>query len=241
MSYKLQYKRYNEYAILIKWPAIIDENILEDIIKFKSNIENNVGKEIVEVITAYNSLLIIYKFTIDDVNGEFLRLKKIYLKKVNIKNTNSNHWKIPVCYDEIFGIDLETFAKEKNISKPEIITLHTKPVYTVYFIGFLPGFLYLGGLDNQLFLDRKNTPNLNVKKGSVAIGGKQTGIYPKNSPGGWHVIGNSPIDLFNSNANIPCEIKSGDTLKFHSITKIEYDEISEEIAASNYQLKPVLI
>lgn len=240
MNYKLQYKRYNENAILIDWPALIDKNILENILNFKLKIENNKGKQIVEVITAYSSLLIIYKLTIDNVNDEFFSLKKLYALKKDNKKTSLNHWRIPVCYDPVFGTDLEAFAKEKKLLISKVIELHTKPVYSIYFLGFLPGFLYLGGLDKHLFLDRKKVPKLDVKKGAVAIGGNQTGIYPKNSPGGWHVIGNSPIELFNPNANIPCELKSGDTLSFYAITKSEYYKIAKAISTSNYQIKPVL-
>ena len=95
-----------------------------------------------------------------------------------------------------FGIDLDEIAQKKKLSIDEIIELHTTPKYQVFSIGFLPGFLYLGGLDKRLHFDRKSVPRLAVKKGAVGIGGMQTGIYPKTSPGGWHIIGNSPVIFF---------------------------------------------
>ena len=99
----------------------------------------------------------------------------------------------------------------------------------------------MGGLNSKLYLDRKISPNLNVKKGSVGIGGKQTGIYPQNSPGGWHIIGRSPIDFFNPKENPPCKMKAGDKVKFSSIPTEEYNEIVSRINNSDFQLKPVSV
>ena len=134
---------------------------------------------------------------------------------------------------------MEHFLQVKSLSKAELIVLHTKVVYTVFFIGFLPGFLYLGGLDPKLYFDRKTTPGLHVKKGAVAIGGQQTGIYPQDSPGGWHVIGQTPVELFNKAHNPPCTIQAGDQLKFVAIDQQHYRVIEHQIAEEEFQLKPV--
>lgn len=237
MRFELRYTQFNSYSILIEWPAVIDENMLKDLLKFKNRIQNISIKQKIEVINAYSSILIIYKATIDNVNGKILELKTLYESDNGVQKTKSLIWKIPVCYHDELGSDLNSFSKEKNCSKSEIILLHSETIYTVYFIGFLPGFLYLGGLDSRLFLDRKITPKLNVKKGSVAIGGQQTGIYPQDSPGGWHIIGNSPIELFNANQNPPCIINAGDKVKFIPVEKQDYLDIQDAINASNYQLK----
>jgi inhibitor of KinA len=238
MTYKLRYSQFNTHSILIEWPAIIDENILKNILFFKNTVMQNYGKQKVEVINTYNSLLIIYNFTIGNINDETLKLKALF-ETPNIGFQNkASLWEIPVCYDDAFGEDMIRFSKEKGHSVAEIIELHSKPLYTVFFIGFLPGFLYLGGLDSKLFLDRKSTPSLNVKKGSVAIGGEQTGIYPQDSPGGWHIIGNSPIDLFNASQDPPCKIKAGDKVKFMPINNKDYAHIINASDKSEYQLKP---
>jgi inhibitor of KinA len=237
MSFKLQYKVYNSNSILVEWPAVIDENVLQDVLNFKNKIEKSYAKQKVEVINAYSSMLIIYDNTIDNINDAFLDLKQIYIEEEDIRQTEGLIWNIPVCYDEKFGVDFSAFSKEKKLLKSEIISLHTAPIYTVYFIGFLPGFLYLGGLDSRLFLDRKKTPNLHVDKGSVAIGGHQTGIYPQDSPGGWHIIGNSPIELFNPKQNPPCKIKAGDKVKFNPISLEEHAAILNKVHNSKYQLE----
>ncbi|MFC0604437.1 5-oxoprolinase subunit PxpB [Winogradskyella pulchriflava] len=240
MEFNLQYSQYNEHSILIKWPEIINENNLKSILKFKNGIEKKHIKEKVEIIITYSSILIIYKFTIDNINDEIFKLKSIFKRQNKTDVIDSSVWEIPVCYDTEFGVDLEGFSKQKKLSKDAIIELHSGRIYTVYFIGFLPGFLYLGGLDSRLFFDRKSTPNLNVKKGSVAIGGEQTGIYPQDSPGGWHIIGKTPISLFNSDQNPPCAIKPGDKIKFKSISKLEYLDIEKRIRNSKFQIKSLI-
>lgn len=237
MMYNLIFSQYNERSILIEWPAKIDEIILNDILNFKKSIESKYTKQKVDIIHAYTSILIIYDFTIDIFNDKILELKSLYGQKNKAETTNSSIWGIPVCYDNEFGFDLDEFSRLKKLSKEEIIQLHSEVIYTVYFIGFLPGFLYLGRLNPKLFLDRKSTPNLNIEKGSVAIGGEQTGVYPENSPGGWHIIGKTPIELFNSNENSPCKIKAGDKVKFKPITKLEFFDIDKRIANSTFQLK----
>ena len=119
--------------------------------------------------------------------------------------------------------------------------MHTAPLYRVFFIGFLPGFMYLGGLDKRLHFPRKATPSLDVKKGAVAIGGEQTGIYPMDSPGGWHVIGHSPLNFFNINEQNPCYFNSGDYIKFIDISIDYYNDISLEIVADNYVYKSYFV
>lgn len=238
MSFKLRFVVYNSHSILIEWPAVINTKTLQDVLNYKNSIENFYSKQKVEVINTYSSLLIIYKYTIEDVNSAFLEVKELYDKENNVQHYKALVWKIPVCYDDEFGSDLNAFSREKKQSKSEIIALHSEAMYTVYFIGFLPGFLYLGGLDSRLFLDRKNTPKLEVKKGSVAIGGQQTGIYPQDCPGGWHIIGNSPIPLFTAFENPPCKIKAGDKVKFEPISRDAYSKIENEIKAGSYKLKP---
>lgn len=134
---------------------------------------------------------------------------------------------IPVCYDLSFGVDLESIAKAKNSSIEKIIELHTAPEYLVYFMGFLPGFPYLLGLDKILHTPRKEVPTSKVTAGSVAIGGPQTGIYPQDSPGGWHIIGHCPIPIFDVQSEEKSLFQSGDILKFESVTLQEHGQLSK--------------
>ena len=114
--------------------------------------------------------------------------------------------------------------------------MHSKAIYSVYLIGFLPGFMYLGGLDYTLHIPRKKEPRIRVPKGSVAIGGEQTGIYPQQSPGGWNILGNTPINLFDKSKDIPCFAKPGDKVKFFQISEDEYKLIEKEVELDLYEL-----
>jgi inhibitor of KinA len=225
----------------VQWPHEIDKNILNDVLVFKNYIQNSNIKSILQVNNAYNSILIIYRLTIDNINSEFLALKSLYSNRVSIKNTTLRHWKIPVCYDDEFGIDLEDISIAKQLSVTEIIKLHSEAIYTIFFIGFLPGFLYLGGLDEKLFFPRKSSPRFKVKKGAVAIGNEQAGIYPNSSPAGWNIIGNSPLDFFNCKKNIPCFAKAGDTIQFCPISMETYIKISNEVKNGTYNLESEII
>ena len=221
----LSYKRFGERAILVEWPELIDEEILNDLLIFKQKIIDYYVDASVYIIHAYNSLLVNYEFFNLDSDKEINTLKQIYKLSANDSDSPSKIWKVPVCYDTSFGIDLETLSSEKKIPVKKIIECHTKAIYTVYFIGFLPGFLYLGGLDERLYVPRRSAPRLRVEKGAVALGGKQTGVYPSESPGGWHILGNTPVNFFDVTKQPPCFAKAGDKVQFVPIGLKQYHDI----------------
>jgi len=234
---QLTYKTFGENAILIEWPAVISEDVLQDIVAYKIKIERLLKLQ--DVIVGYNSLLLVYNFEIEKFHSKVSFLKELYFQKGITSTIRSAHWKIPVCYDPIFGIDLELVSTSKNRSIEEIIQLHSNAIYTVYFIGFLPGFLYLGGLNEHIAMPRKETPRLRVPKGAVAIGGEQTGVYPTESSGGWNIIGNSPISFFEIDKITPCFAKTGDNISFESISLEAYTSIKEQVENNTYQLKKI--
>lgn len=240
MGYDLAYKPYGKRAILVEWPAKIDKNILEDILLFRKKIFANTIKVIVDIINTYNSLTIIYDNDIENIYEEILALKSIYRSSFEPQSGQRTRWHIPVCYDEQFGIDLQEISILKNIPVEQIIQLHTGAIYTVYFIGFLPGFLYLGGLDERLFVPRKDTPRFKVESGSVAIGGTQTGVYPVESAGGWNIIGRSPVSFFNIKAPNPCFAGPGDELVFEQITLSEFKAIEAKVNKGSYKPKSTI-
>ncbi|MFC5190926.1 allophanate hydrolase subunit 1 [Algoriphagus aquatilis] len=136
-------------------------------------------------------------------------------------------WEIPVCYHESLAFDLEAFCKTKGLTLDQLMAIHTGSTYRIHFFGFLPGFFYLNGLPEILHSPRKATPSLSVPAGSVAIGGAQTGIYPCQSPGGWHCIGQTPIPLFDPKSKPPVWAKSGEQIQFRSITLEEFNNWSD--------------
>jgi inhibitor of KinA len=130
--------------------------------------------------------------------------------------------RIPVCYDAAFGMDLNDMAAIKQMTTDAIIELHTARTYRVYTIGFLPGFSYMAEVDEQLITPRKPRP-VPVAAGSVGIAGSQTGIYPLNSPGGWHIIGRTPTKQFDASTKELVKLKVGDRVQFYAISKDEYE------------------
>jgi len=235
LKFQLTYKRFGRSAILVEWPANISQEIIQDIISFERQVKEI--DSILDTIIAYNSLLIRYQNPIIDKELTISQLKKIYAASSYLIKQDQFLWQIPVCYDVSFGIDLEEIANKKKCSVAEIIRLHTEGDYLVYFIGFQPGFLYLGGLHQTLHVSRKSNPRLRVDKGSVAIGGIQTGIYPQNSSGGWNIIGKSPLNFFDINASEPCFAKPGDRIKFVSVDIHTFYQIEREVANQKFRIK----
>jgi inhibitor of KinA len=227
--YDLLYKPFGNRAILIEWPQKIELEIQKDVWIFKNLIEQKNIKSILEIISAYNSITIVYELTIENVYSEISALKTLYKGENSLVTHETKLWEIPVCYHADLAPDLVSLSKIKKLSIGQIISLHTAPFYSVCFIGFLPGFLYLSGLEKQLTMARKTIPDKHISKGSVAIGESQTGIYPMESPGGWHVIGNSPLNFFNLNNQNPCFASVGDKIKFTAIAKEDYGSIKSAV------------
>jgi len=232
-KYPLIIKEFGEYAALIEWPAEINEDILFDILRVKAQIEKTLASYDISLVPAYHSLTVISNtpgISGTDICGLLSNLDTT----VNIEPLTSSSWKIPVCYEDNFAPDMETVAQQKGLAPKEVIRLHTEPLYTVYCIGFLPGFMYLGGLPEALITPRRKEPRLQVPGGAVGIGGNQTGIYPQESPGGWNLIGNCPVPLFDVLKSPPCFVKVGDSIKFYPVSLPQYQILKIEVATGVY-------
>ena len=235
MKFQLTYKLFGRSAILVEWPANISQDIIQDIISFERHIKEI--DSILDTIIAYNSLLIRYQNPIVDQELTIRQLKNKYTALSYLIKQDQFLWEIPVCYDASFGLDLEEIANKKKCSVADIVRLHTETDYLVYFIGFQPGFLYLGGLHQNLHVPRKSNPRVRVDKGSVGIGSAQTGIYPQNSSGGWNIIGKSPLNFFNMKASNPCFAKPGDRIQFVSVDLHTFYQIEKEVANQKFRIK----
>ncbi|MFX0557958.1 5-oxoprolinase subunit PxpB [Maribacter sp. CXY002] len=217
-------KSFGIHAVLIEWPNEVNEAILDDILRFENFLITTCLEDgNWETVIAYNSLLLVNPKEIIDFN-EFSLLIKTWYGQVKSSIPKQRYlWRLPVSYDLEFGIDLLEISEHLGKSKEEIIALHTSTTYTVYGIGFLPGFMYLGGLPKALEIPRKATPRLNVQKGAVGLAGKQTGIYPQESPGGWNIIGNCSVPIFDINKKEPCFVSVGDKIQFYAVSRAEHD------------------
>lgn len=173
----------------------------------------------------YNPLVVKKAYSVTGSIFEWVKnkLEEAYLNSLPVSENDSDIIEIPVCYHETFGNDIAHVMKQKNITHEQLIQLHTSRVYRVYMIGFLPGFPYMAEVGEQLIMPRKQQP-VSVAEGSVGITGRQTGIYPFESPGGWQIIGRTPLNLFDAGKELrPSLFKAGDRVRFVSIDKESFD------------------
>ena len=219
-------------AATIDFGNVIDETINKKVISLFDQLSKQPIPGTIELVPAYSSLTIYYdigvlrkKISANKMVNEWIKkeLNKLMKKETIVTNAESTLVRIPVCYEDEFAPDLQSLSEQKNISGKEIIHLHFSKHYRVYMIGFIPGFAYMGEVDAKIESPRKQQPQ-SVQAGSVGIAGKQTGIYPLNSPGGWQIIGRTPLKLFDPGKEKPCLLKAGDIVEFYSIGKDGFED-----------------
>ncbi|WP_186756748.1 5-oxoprolinase subunit B family protein [Echinicola salinicaeni] len=233
MTYKLSYKHISPNILEICWPQEISKDILLQMMTYKKKIISIWYEELWDAHLGYHCLSLNFKepFSLDEVIGQ---IEEFSQEKETHSILHRKRWQIPVLYQ---GKDLSRVAKITKLSVNNIIEEHQKPSYLLHFFGFMPGFMYLGGLSEKLYAPRKDQPDPKIQKGSVAIGGQQTGIYPMDSPGGWNIIGLTPLQVFNLKEQPPISAQPGDEIKFYSIDKKEFEAISRSIINQNYTLE----
>ena len=208
----------HDQAITIEFATAISDATNMQVIAMQHAIESNPIKGFVEAVPAYGSMTVYFN---DQVSTATVRgwLCDLSAQVSNtLLATKGKQISIPVCYDPSLGIDLPWVAAHLSLSMESIIELHTSIAYRVYMIGFIPGFPYMGTLPTALEVPRKLTPSMKIPAGSVAIAGKQTGIYPAEVPGGWQVIGRTPLKMFDPSTT-PCSfLNAGDIVQFKPIT-----------------------
>ena len=218
-------------AIIINFENKIDETLSSKVLQLFYKIKERSFPFVKDIVPAYSSLTIFYDLLIlnnkNTLNRFSLKnftdqIKKLMEEDIKISSLPSRKIKIPVCYTAKYALDLQDISQQKNLSPDEIIKLHTAKKYRIYMIGFLPGFAYMGEVDERIAISRKAQPRTIVEAGSVGIAGKQTGIYPLDSPGGWQVIGKTPIKIFDKEKDDPVLLQPGDKIEFYSITEDEF-------------------
>lgn len=216
-------------ALLINFEQKIDRLIHDQVLQFSSYLQSKNIDGILFYVPAYCSLTLGYdplKWNYADLVE---RIKRFAEKiKPNAHPKDGRIWKIPVCYEAGYGLDLKEVAAEKLVSVDTVIEWHSSRSYYVYMLGFLPGFVYLGDLPSQLQCARKGTPRLRVPAYSVAIAGFQTGIYPIEAPGGWQILGRTPIRTFDPRQEDPFWFRMADTVNFYPVSEEQYLQIAEQ-------------
>lgn len=192
-----------------------------------------------EVIPTYRSILIIYNPLIIDYQDIIDKLKKM---ETHLNDTSNNEVRIielPTVYGGEYGPDIEFVAKHNNLTIEEVIQIHSSTDYLLYMLGFTPGFGYLGGMSEKIETPRLQVPRTKIPAGSIGIAGKQTGIYPIDSPGGWQLIGRTPVKLYDPLAEPPVLLNAGDYIRFIPIDEEKYLEILNLVNKGKYEVNIV--
>ncbi|WP_425638340.1 5-oxoprolinase subunit PxpB [Algoriphagus yeomjeoni] len=220
---KPKFKQISPLICEFEWESNVSDQLLREQLGLKSAVEKDFSTELCELRMGFKTLSVL--FSKPRIDFEIKNWLETFSLEKSTHSLPEKIWEIPVCYASETGRDLESLAKTKKISVEEVIALHSKPLYRLHFYGFLPGFMYLNGLPEILYTSRKSVPDREVPVGSVAIGGEQTGIYPSSSPGGWHLVGQTPIPLFNPTLDIPVFAEVGERIEFTPITFQEFERL----------------
>jgi len=227
----IQISPLGDAAVIIKFGEEISPAVHTWVKAFAKLLNTNAFPGFIELVPAYTTVTIFYNPWVSSNKGKHNPYKQVTNAILNLlpqlkpaAETTSPTVKIPVCYGGNFGPDLEFVALYNNISPEEVIHMHASSIYLVYMIGFARGFPCLAGMDASIATPRKNTPRPQIPAGSVGIAGPQTGIYSLPTPGGWQLIGRTPLNLFNPNQQPATLLQAGDRVQFIPITPAEYNE-----------------
>ncbi|MCV4231798.1 5-oxoprolinase subunit PxpB [Virgibacillus sp. LDC1] len=236
MSKSYSFFPLGDSAVLIQFEDIVSEKVHRLVTAMARRLEKNPFQGWIECIPSYTSLAVYYDYDKigkpDGFDTVFAYVCSMLDERMEEEAGEKDITKyevvdIPVCYGGDYGPDLDEVAQKNRLSPMDVIRIHSGQDYLIYAIGFAPGFPYVGGIPEQIATPRKQTPRLLIPAGSVGIAGTQTGIYPIETPGGWQIIGRTPLALFRPESEPPTLLKSGQYIRFRPIQAEEYEQIRE--------------
>jgi len=240
LTFRLMSLSYNifsigDHALTIELGNSIDETINHHCLSLAVHLKKADIPGVKDIIPAYCTVSVIYDplivFKTPGIISPFQYITSLIEKVIDTYEPSLHHsqrkMSIPVCFDNSFACDIERMVEAKKLSAAEIISLFINRTYRVYLTGFLPGFSYMGKVDDVLATARKEKPHLKINAGSVGIAGSQAGIYPLQSPGGWNIIGRTPLRLFDKHTDDPCLLQAGDEVTFYEISLKEFNELNQ--------------
>ena len=224
-------------SLTVEFGNEISEEINAQIRAFNIALDQSGIKGIVETVPTYRSLMVHYDPGVIAYGPLVKKLKGLLGQLDHIQIPPSDVLEIPVLYGGEEGPDLAFVAEHNGKTPEEVIKIHTSTEYLIYMLGFTPGFTYLGGMSDEIATPRLKTPRVKIPAGSVGIAGAQTGVYPIDSPGGWQLIGRTPVRMYDPDRAEPILPQAGQYIKFYAIDKADYDKIAAEEAAGTYVCK----
>ena len=226
----LLYRPLGDSGLRIEFSTIIERQAIIKIRSFQDEIESKCWNFVIECVASYTTLTIFYEPTIVSYEELVALCYEVELAQQHPLNASrdscsrgNNIVEIPVLYGGEHGPDLADVAKIHEYTPEQVIEIHSRPTYLIYLIGFTPGFPYLGGMSDKIATPRLSKPRLKVKAGSIGIAGNQTGIYSVDSPGGWRIIGHTPVKIFDPISSSPFLFKQGDYVVFKPVDEKVYE------------------
>jgi inhibitor of KinA len=231
INYLMRIEPLGDSALLVRVAEKFEaEESLDAVLRATQQLESARIPGVIELVPAYTTIGLFF----DPARiGEFDELRTTIegalqaLEPARPRAGTGTVIEVPVCYESEFAPDLDEIARHTGLSRDEIIRKHSTASYRVSCVGFTPGFPYLSGLPPELATPRRASPRKEVPAGAVAIGGTQTGIYPRKSPGGWNIIGRAPLRLFDVERNPPALFQAGDHVRFRKISRDEFDRLTQ--------------
>jgi inhibitor of KinA len=210
-------------VVIVEFASRIDAAVNAQVVALAASVRATALPGVRDVVPTFCSVAVYFDPLRTDVDALLARLDREAARTPPDPAPASSPVRIPVCYGGAFGPDLAGVARFAGMSEAEIIELHSGPVYRVFMLGFVPGFAYMGTVDPRIAAPRRPTPRVRVPAGSVGIAGAQTGIYPSESPGGWQLLGRTPVKPFDLGRLQPFLLQPGDAVSFYRIEAEDYE------------------
>ncbi len=221
----------SENTVAILFDQSISKQTAAEILKLRKLIDKAFAEYVIDIIPSYTSIHLSFNPRKIRHQSFVEKLTALTQQTAEIEQDESQQRRIeiPVYYGEEVGLDLQDIAEKSGLSIEQIIQMHSEKIYAVFALGFSPGFAYLGSVDTPIAIPRKETPRLAIAKGSLGIAGEQTAVYPFESPGGWNIIGRTPLELVDYSQQPPCIFEVGDSVKFNPISRAEFLTLGGEL------------
>ncbi|MGI2328559.1 5-oxoprolinase subunit PxpB [Planococcus sp. YIM B11945] len=229
----MNFSPLSDQAIVIEVGTEINDDTQSQVKRIAALLEAHPPAWMIEAIPAFTTIAVFYSPVIATYDTVQKELEELLTKTSEASDVETRTIEIPVCYGGEFGPDLEFVAEHNGLTPEEVITIHTGGTYTVHMIGFAPGFPFIGGMSEKIAAPRRSSPRLRIPERTVGIAGKQTGVYPIETPGGWQLIGRTPIRLFRPEQDVPSLLRAGDQIVFRKISESEYHAWKDEDDVEN--------
>jgi KipI family sensor histidine kinase inhibitor len=221
-------------VVVVEFGDRIDRAMSDQVLQLREQIHDAAPEGLIETVPTFRSLSVHYDPNLTSGARLTETIRTLQRIRTDVRTHNRRLWRVPACFEPEFSLDIAEIAAHAGLSIDAVIARYTQIQFHVYMIGFFPGFPYMGDLPEELQLPRRTDPRIRVPAGSIAIAMGMTGIYPTDSPGGWHVIGAAPIRLFDPKWPEPALIKPGDAVRFEPIERGEFVAIGQAIANGTY-------